>query len=263
MELLIPSTFGTNERDEKLLVQRISNLARAIAIFGVDHVTIYKDEDPKADEERNAELIEKYLGYAECPPYLRKQLIPRDPDLEYASILTPLQILSHGYSDEFREGAVMDVENGESVINAGLDDPVTLPYELEEDARVTLMQQDGDWTPIDYRDLDTFWTFTVQNLRQPLGEILDERSVPVIGTSVKGEGISAFQQADHSDREDAVIVFGSAWRGIYELCDRGDCEEDQFDGIYNFVPHQHTETVRTSEAVPIVLGIINALHHEL
>ncbi len=258
MELFIPSTFAINERDEKLLVYRVGNLARAISIFGVDTVTIYKDDDPKADEERNAELMEKYLHYAECPPYLRKALIPRDPDLEYASILPPLQIISHGYEDRFREGVVTD-SNEESVVDVGLDDPVTITTAVEEGSRITVMSTDDGWELIDPRNIDGFWTFTIDNDRRPLGDILDEREHPIIGTSAHGDPLSTFKETDYTDRKDIGIVFGSAWRGIYDLAERGDCTLDQFDGTYNFVPEQHTETVRTSEAVPIVLSVINAL----
>lgn len=260
MEVLIPSTFAINERDDKLLVYRIGNLARNLAIFGVDTVTIYQDDDPKADEERNAELIEKYLRYAECPPYLRKALIPRDPDLQYANILPPLQILSHGYEEQFREGVVTERTDTGSTVDVGLDDPVSIPATVEEGSRVTVMDTEEGWELIDPRDIGGFWTFQIENDRRPLGEILQEREQPVIGTSAKGEPLNRFQESGYVE-EDFVLVFGSAWRGIYDLADRGDCTTDQLDGIYNFVPAQHTKTVRTAEAVTIVLGIINAFRN--
>lgn len=258
MELFIPSTFAINERDEKLLVYRIGNLARAVSIFGVDTVTIYRDDDSKADEERNAALMEKYLDYAECPPYLRKALIPHDPDLQYASILPPLQIISHGYSDQFREGVVTD-SDPETVVDVGLDDPVTIPTDVEDGSRVTVMNTEDGWELIDPRNIDGFWTFTVENDRRQLGDVLADREQPIIGTSAHGDPLDAFSTSAYSSRGDIGIVFGSAWRGVYDLADRGDCSMDQFDGTYNFIPEQQTKTVRTSEAVSIVLSVINAL----
>lgn len=257
MHLFIPSTFATDERDEKLLVQRIGQLARSAAIFGADTVTIYRDEDPKADEERNAELMEKYLQYAECPPYLRKALIPHDPDLKYASILPPLQILSHGYENEFREGVVTNVTEDSSTIDVGLAQPATIEEPLEEEMRVTVMRAEDSWELIDRNDIDGFWTFDIRNERAPLGDLLGALELPVVGTSAKGDPLTAFKESGYVE-QDVALVFGSAWRGIYDLIDRGDCTEDQFEGIYNFIPAQHTKTVRTSEAVPIVLGVINA-----
>lgn len=264
MELLVPSTYAINERDERLKVQRIGNLARAAATFGVDTITIYRDEDPKADEERNAEIMEKYLQYAETPPYLRKSLIPHDPDLQYANILPPLQIMSHGYSERFREGAIIDSGNGTLTVEVGLDEPVAVQIPegtvVEEGARVTTMQTENGWELIEPHDIDGFWTFDIRNDRRDLGAVFEETTVPVIGTSAKGDPLSTYRDSDYV-HSDIALVFGSAWRGIYELIERGDCRAEQFDGMYNFIPNQHTKTVRTGEAVPVVLGIVNAFHH--
>lgn len=257
MELLIPSTFGLDERDDKLKVYKYGRLARAISVFGVDTVTIYRDEDPKADEERNAELLRKHLEYAETPPYLRKALIPRDPDLENASILPALQIISHGYSDRFREAVVEESGDGASVLDAGLDDPVEVAEELEEGSRVTVAMGDEPHT-VDPAAIEGFWTFTVQNERADLGTVIGDRDVPVIGTSRHADPLTSFIYGRGMDR-DFALAFGSAWRGIYDLAERGDVAEDQFEGLYDFVPGQQTRTVRTAEAVPIVLGVINAL----
>lgn len=255
--MLVPSTFGLDERDEKLKVYKFGSLARAVSIFGVEAVTIYRDEDPKADEERNAELLQKHLEYAETPPYLRKELIPKDPDLQYASILPALQIISHGYSDRFREAVVEDVEEGRSILDAGLEEKVEVDSELEEGARVTLSMDDGPML-VDPQDIEGFWTFTVRNERKDLGEVVEGMDIPVVGTSRHGDPLASFIYGRGMD-EDFALAFGSAWRGLYELIDRGDCEEDQFEGIYDFVPGQQTKSVRTAEAVPIVLSVINAL----
>ncbi len=257
MEVLIPSTFGLDERDDKLKVYKYGQLARSISIFGVDRVTIYRDEDPKADEERNAELLQKHLEYAETPPYLRKALIPRDPDLQNASILPALQIISHGYSERFREAVVEESREGGSVLDAGLDEPVEVAEELPEGGRVTVAMDD---TPhvIDAAGIEGFWTFTVANERKDLGEVVAERDVPVVGTSRHGDPLTSFVYGRGMDR-DFALAFGSAWRGIPDLAERGDVDEDQFEGIYDFVPGQQTRTVRTAEAVPIVLAVISAL----
>lgn len=259
MHVYVPSTFGMDERDEKLKVFKYGRLARAISIFGAERIVIYRDEDPKGDEERNAELMRKYLEYAEAPPYLRKALIPHDPDLEYASIMPALQILSHGYADRFREAVVEDVEDGRAVLDAGLEEPVEITGDLDEGARVTLAMEEPPRV-IDGDAIEGFWTFDVDERRADLGEVLEEETRPVIGTSRHGEDLSAFASSRYVD-EEVALVFGSAWRGIPDLVERGDCREDQFAGTFDFVPGQHTRTVRTAEAVPVVLGVINALRN--
>lgn len=256
MELLIPSTFGLDERDDKLKVYKWGQLARAVSIFGVERIVIYRDEDPKSDEERNAELLQKHLEYAETPPYLRKALIPHDEDLANASILPALQIISHGYSDRFREAVVEDVDDGTAVLEAGLDEPVEVAAAVEEGERVTVAMDGPEL--IDPRDIEGFWTFTVENRREDLGTVIDSMEIPVVGTSRHGDPITSFVYGRNMD-EDFAVAFGSAWRGVYELAERGDVDEDQFEGVYDFVPGQQTKTVRTGEAVPIVLSVINAL----
>lgn len=259
MHLLIPSTYAIDERDDRLRVQTYGRLARAAAIFGVDHITIYRDDDPKSDEQENARLLKKYLEYAECPPYLRKALIPYDPDLEYANIMPALQIISHGYSDEFREAVVEQVEDGESVLDAGLDADVRVSEPLSEGERITLHMGEEP-TVIDPDAIEGFWTFTVEETRDDLGTVIDGLEQPVIGTSRKGEPLSSFAESRFV-HEDVALAFGSAWRGIPALIDRGDCTGDQFAAMINFVPGQETKTVRTAEAVPVTLGITNALRH--
>ncbi|MCJ7478576.1 MAG: hypothetical protein MUP63_00160 [Candidatus Nanohaloarchaeota archaeon QJJ-7] len=257
MEILIPSTFGLDERDEKLKVYKFGELARAISIFGVEQVTIYRDEDPKSDEEGNAELLKKHLEYAETPPYLRKALIPHDEDLSNASILPALQIISHGYSDRFREAVVDESGGGTSVLNAGLDEPVELDEDLTEGERLTLSTEEEPHV-IDRDSIEGFWTFDVRNERKDLGEVVEDLDNPVVGTSRQGDPLTSFIYGRGMD-EDFALAFGSAWRGLYDLEERGDLDTDNLEGTYNFAPGQHTKTVRTSEAVPIVLGVINAL----
>ncbi|MFB6076864.1 MAG: putative RNA uridine N3 methyltransferase [Candidatus Nanohaloarchaea archaeon] len=257
MDLYIPSTFGVDQRDDKLKVAAYGRLARAAAIFGVDRLVIYRDDDPKTDEARNAELLEKYLSYAETPPYLRKELIPRDPDLEYASIMPALQIVSHGYTDEFREAAVVETGEGRSVVEAGLDDRVELPEEVPEGTRLTLHMGEEPRI-VDPANIDGFWTFTVENRREDLGDVVSESTVPVVGTSRHGDPLPAFADSRFVDM-DIGLAFGSAWRGLPDLIDRGDCSSEDFAGMYDFVPGQETKTVRTEEAVEIVLGVVNGL----
>ena len=131
MEVLIPSTFAGEERDNKIFTFKVGQLARIIGIFGVNKVTIYRDYDKKLKDKLNAQKIEKTLKYIECPPYLRKFLIPFDKDLKDANVLPALQIPSHGYSEEFREGYVIKSGNP-SIVFCGLKEPVEISENLEK-----------------------------------------------------------------------------------------------------------------------------------
>lgn len=259
MDLLLPSTFGADERDMKNRVVKYGIAARTAAIFGYDRIIIYKDTDPKIDQQRSAELFRKYLEYAECPPYLRKELIPKDEDLQYANIMPALQVRSHGYEDSIREAAIVEAEDGELTIEAGLSDTVTAYGDHEAGERVTVRVIDRDTAEIIDRDeIDGYWTFDIEERNQKLGEVLESDDVtgPVIGTSAHGEDVR-----DHEDElrglDDHVLVFGSAWRGIPSLAERGDLDLDQVDHLIDFVPNQRTKTVRTEEALGVCAGILN------
>ena len=254
MELLVPSTFGADERDMKIRAVKYGILARTASIFGAERITIYEDPDEKLDTRRSAEIIEKYLNYAETPPYMRKKLIPFDEDLKYANILPALQIDSHGYSDRFREAVITGVEEGVAEAEAGLENPVTVYGDFEEDQRVTLkMIGDGNAKVIDSSELDRYWTFKVVNDSRNLEEVLEEREGSIIGTSAHGEDYRDYGISSE-EIEEGHIVFGSAWRGIPSMAKRGNVSMESFDYMLNFVPEQNTRTVRTEEALMICLS---------
>lgn len=252
MELIVPSTFGADERDMKMRAVKYGFLARAASIFGAEKITIFEDEDDSINTDRSSELLKKYLEYAETPPYLRKKLIPFDEDLKYANILPALQTTSHGYSDNFREAYVKNVENGEATVEAGLEEDIKVYGDLEEGQRITVkMIGEREGKVIDSDELDTYWTYEVSNTGKKLGSVLEKRDATVLGTSAHGDD---YRETEFETSGEISIVFGSAWRGIPSLVDRGDVDRDQFDHLLNLVPEQNTRTVRTEEALMICLA---------
>jgi predicted SPOUT superfamily RNA methylase MTH1 len=257
MDLLVPSTFGADERDTKQRIVKYGMLARAASVFGAERIIIYDDPDDRIDTRRSAAVLEKHLVYAECPPYLKRELIPYDEDLENANILPPLQIESHGYNDTFREAVVLEADEGELTLEAGLENDLTAYGDREEGERLTVKVIEGDRAQIiDSDSLDRYWGFAVENRDQTLGDVLDTLEKPVIATSRHGDGLH--NRADEvRDLATPAVVFGSAWRGIPDMVDRGDLTEDQYDLLVNCVPGQHTKTVRTEEALFSCLSLFN------
>ena len=249
MELLVPSTFGADERDMKLRAVKYGILARTASIFGVNKITIYEDPDEKINTEKSGRLMEKYLNYAETPPYLRKDLIPFDKDLKYANILPALQTVSHGYSDSFREAVVKEVDNGVAKLDAGLEENIEAYGDLKEGERITIkMTGKREAKPVDKDDIGMYWSFEVVNDRRKLGDVLKDKKGDIIVTSAHGED---YRETDLELGENPKVVFGSAWRGIPSMIERGDLERDQIDRMVNFIPEQKTKTVRTEEALLI------------
>lgn len=264
MEVLIPSTFAAEERDPKLKTLKIGRLARAIAIFGIEQVTIYKDQDPKLDERRNATILRKVLNYAECPPYLRRDLIPLDDDLQYANVLPALKIPSHGYPQseqqkQYREAVVKEKRGSKAVLDAGLEEKVAA-HGFKTGERVTVrLKETGVAEKVDQGQIPGFWTYEVNVGGQTLGQLLQGKDKAIVGTSRYGSPLEEARE-DLKALEDYVLVFGSAWRGLYTMIDReqGLAKED-FDLIVNTIPGQNVSTVRTDEALLVSLGILNSL----
>lgn len=259
MDLLVPSTYAADERDMRIRTVKYGQLARVAAIYGYDRVIIYKDNDPKIDQQRSAELIQKHLETAECPPYLRKQLIPKDEDLQYASLLPPLQMRSHGYEKELREAVITEAEGGELQLEAGLESTVTAYGDHQEGERVTARIIDQDTAEIIERgEIDGFWTFDVEERNQKLGEAIRDIEAPVIGTSAHGDPVH-----DHADAvrdlDDFGVAFGSAWRGIPDMAERGDLELEQLTMMVDCITDQHAETVRTEEALFICSAVLDCI----
>jgi len=263
MEILIPSTFGSEERDPKLIAFKIGQIARACGIFGVKKIIIYRDSDEKVNTKLTSVRIEKFLKYLECPPYLRKLLIPYDKDLREANVLSPLQIPAHGYSETYREGVVLKNQNP-SIVEAGFKNPVEINQNLKKGSRVTLEKTDLGFKLAE--KIHGFWTFKIENIDLDLKTILQEKRKEkkiIIGTSKIGEKISKVKsQIKKLDFENVVLVFGCAWRGVQEILKNCNVSESElktyFDFIINLVPEQHTKTVRTEEALIIGLGLFNS-----
>jgi len=129
--------------------------------------------------------------------------------------------------------------------------------DYDEGERVTVkVIEDGRAQIIDSDDLNDFWTFEVENRDEPLGNVINDLDKPVIGTSFHGEHVGDVE-SNLKEFDDSAVVFGSAWRGIPSMIERGDLDEEQIDLLVNFIPNQHTKTVRTEEALYICLSVLD------
>src|SRR5713101_3042965 len=122
LSVALPASFTRDVPHLREKTGRVGLIARSLAIFRVDEVVIYKDQNDSSSV-REASLFEKLLSFQETPQYLRRALFKQDPDLQFSGILPPLRIPSHpNIADprigEIREGLV--VESGaSSMVNAG------------------------------------------------------------------------------------------------------------------------------------------------
>ena len=88
--IAIPSSVIAEAADLREKTRKIGYIGRAAAIFRVEEIVIYMD-----DNIHNLELVYNVLRYQETPPYLRKRLIPRIRELSEVGVLPPLKTPHH------------------------------------------------------------------------------------------------------------------------------------------------------------------------
>lgn len=149
-----------NAQSPELRTYLAGQIARALAVFNVDEVVIFDDEQREDEAERSKKTTEgvfqgigkhgqscvqlaRILQYLECPQYLRKHFFPIHKDLKYAGVLNPTDMPHHLRATEksqYREGVVIDRpphKNG-SLANVGLAKDVILDKVINPGVRVTV-----------------------------------------------------------------------------------------------------------------------------
>ncbi|MCS4542270.1 MAG: RNA-binding protein [Euryarchaeota archaeon] len=275
--ILIPASLVSEVRDLKIRTFKVGQIARAAAIFRVNEIVVYHDNDPNVkDQERDGDFIVLVLNYMETPQYLRKILFPVHPWLKYAGVLPPLRTPHHPIEDKFsmvqageiREGCVTEVTSEGALVDVGLDQLVLVTSpNLKPKARVTIRITDMERPlgEIIRRDeISQYWGYCVKNSKKPLGMTVKELKPDfVIGTSKNAPFIQELKQEileKLKKIKNCVILFGSPFAGIDEILAREKLTRSEIAGItINTIPNQGTETVRTQEAVFATLALLNTL----
>lgn len=253
---------------------KIGLLARGAAIFRVEEVAVYLDVDG-AECRRSLDLVCKVLEYVSSPQYLRKILFKRDPELKFVGILPPLRTPDHPLVTrmanlrigEYREGAVLSSNGGESTVEIGVEHPLRVRGSFEIGARVTTRVIDppnGLGEIVDRDGVDVYWGFRVSAHRSSLGGLLRGRKRDaVIAASRFGKPVTAIWGELSellSKSRDVLMVFGSPSEGIAAILARENVNlEASVDAVVNTVPLQGTATIRTEEAVIASLAVFDTM----
>ena len=271
LTIALPSSFTQDVPHLREKTGRVGMLARALAIFRADEITIYDDTSGK-DAQREGRLLEMLLSYLETPPYLRRALFPRHPDLQFAGTLPPLRTPNHPdpsppEAGQLREGVV--VESGEtSKINAGLRNLVDVPLRLKVSDRVSLrlsrVSPNLQGELVDPTKLAIYWGFKVTRANSKLSDLVRSRKQDLtISTSRKGRNVRDVM-TDLALRWKSsrypLLLFGSRDEGVPEILSREGTDVSKLADLnLNMIPHQGVETVRTEEAVLATLALLNVL----
>ena len=254
----------------------IGLIARAAAIFRVTEILVFSD-NLSADQNRDRNLIVTLLSYVETPQYLRKRLFKLKPELRYAGILPPLRTPHHPLErrakklklGEYREGAVVSVNDSGSLIDVGVERPLPLPdVQLSVNRRVTIKVTKTGKNPelalAKKGEIGSYWGYIVKSSKGSFGQLTKTYHYDlVIATSKLGTPLLDItdELAERWKKSGKVLVaFGAPTKGLQEIVSQENLSLDKVaDFIINTISNQGTETVRTEEALYAYLALLNSI----
>lgn len=270
VSVFIPDSFLSEASDLKLKTYKTGVIGRALAVFNVDQIVIYKDFSQKDDKfVVDADFMADVLGYMNTPQYLRKKAYPIKSELKHVGILPPLRTPYHPTDSdvkvgEFRQGFTVKRTKKGTFVDIGMEGKDNLAFCKEQlsvnkifSFKVTKVAKEVIITPDEPDDI--YWGYEILSTHKSLKNSLKlVKPDFVVETTRYADTINSIfnefeEKLDSADK--FAIVFGGPYSSITE-----DLEGFSWDLIkVNAVPSQGTETVRTEEAVISTLSIINML----
>ncbi len=255
----MPASVLSVEQDLRDKTYKAGIISRALAIFRVDEVNIYLDEDSTASDQ---ELLVKLLRYQTIPSHLKKKAVPVDSDLKYSGILPPLNLPNHLPPRKLKQGDVLDVlveskAKDECKVYLGEEGygrlrPCT--YNSGDIVTARVAGVSGGSIELEPTSWGNVYTgYSVTKGGPLLEELLKAKShgYAVVGTSKYG--VVEYSQLRALSGRPTTLVLGGPKSGLIQFTGHR-----LYDVLINAAPHQGTETLRTEEALLASLAILNA-----
>ncbi len=276
VSIFIPDSFLSETSDLKIKTSKIGVIGRALALFKIDQIVIYKDLSQNDDKYvTDADFMADVLGYMDTPQYLRKKVFPIRSELKHVGILPPLRTPHHPTESDLKvgdyrqgftvkrnkKGTYIDIGMKSDSGMKGMENLAFCKEQLSVNKvfsfRVTKLAKEVIVTP-DEPD-DVYWGYKTLSTHKSLKNSLKLVNPDfVVETTRYADTInSIFNEFEEKlDKVDNIaIVFGGPYSSISE-----DLSGFSWDLVkLNTIPSQGTETVRTEEAVISTLSIINML----
>ena len=270
ISVAIPDSCLSDEHTLRDKTVKISQIARASAIFRVKTIYLYQDRDTQA-KKADRILIKLILRYLDTPQYLRKTLFPHMRELRYAGLLPPIKAPHHKEwhhmkatkEGEIRVGVVVKVKD-KLFVDVGLGPLIPLEGKASIGAKLNVKLKssfpDLRAEKIDQQEITSYWGFQVYEARS-LKTLLDELGDSVIIiTSRQGKLLKNFKfqlSNELAFKKKLLLVFGSPRKGVHQILSSEGHGISSYQFIVNMFPHQGTQTVRLEEAFFGALAIIN------
>jgi predicted SPOUT superfamily RNA methylase MTH1 len=273
ISVLLPTSLAADAPDLRQKTVRVGSIGRALAVFRVEKVCIYADDDPNLkNQAEETELITMLLRYMETPQYLRKLLLHHTEELRYAGLLPPLRTPHHPLQSEknrpgdYREGVVVEVSKNQSLLEIGLPEKAVIGERLRVGQRLTLRlgKKSGDQilaTQVTRGEISEYWGYEVLRAKSLAEGLKVLKADCSIGTSRRGQDLSAVHAMESGKPRNVAVAFGGPYAGLFEICERQGVDANKlFDAVMNTIPNQGTATVRTEEALIATLAVLNVLN---
>lgn len=278
ISIALPASVLGISDDLRLKTIRAGLIGRAAAVFMVDEIIIYLD-DERSESSENQRLFSKLLRYMAVPQYLRRMIFKKEEDLRFVGLLPPLKIPSHTVPSTLKEVApgsfrlsfVLKKSGGGLILEAGLErrfiaPPPKPPLDAKPGDMVLIRVKETSKCSAEIVDTNTspfYLGYRVVAPKATLGRCLGTLDAVKIGTSKYGvlawEKTRELKELISKDGR-VLVAFGSPSKGLREiLAMEGIKIEDVFDIVLNIVDKQGTETIRTEEAILITLPLVTAL----
>ncbi|MEM4311447.1 MAG: putative RNA uridine N3 methyltransferase [Nitrososphaerales archaeon] len=250
---------------------KLGIISRAISIFRVERVNIYRD---LLEAKGEYDLIEKILKYQNTPQYLRKRLFLKEKELKFAGLLPPLRTPHHKLLvplKEIKEGEVRQgysfKKGGKFYVDLGLEKIFPLEDKKKEEGIVNV-KFFGRFPnlyvkKIDKSEIKDYWGYEVKYYTSLKSLLSSHEGSFLLLTSKYGKDISQHMKEiidGLRSKNSLLLVFGSPRRGLFEIMRKeGINIKDYEPYIYNTLPDQGVETVRVEEALISTLAILNLI----
>lgn len=266
VSIFIPNSFLAETKDLKLKTSKVGLIGRALAVFEVDQVIVYKDLSiPDEKQTNDGDFIAEILNYMNTPQYLRKKAIPIKSELRHVGILPPLRAPHHPTEQpklgDYRQGFTVKRNKKGTFVDIGMDKLAFCKEQLTVNKifsfKITKFAKEVIVTPDEPDDI--YWGYETVSTNKGLKNSLKLTSPDlVVETTRYADTIdSVFNdlKSKVNSSNHIAIVFGGPYSSIGENIESGLWETIQL----NTIPNQGTETVRTEEAVISTLAIFNIL----
>ena len=267
LTIAIPSTSLSDCADLRQKTAKVGQIARALAIYRVDKVVVYKTNRSTTDQIQDSNLLLKLLRYIDTPQYLRRKIFPRSPALQFAGILPPLRTRSHPLYvklSELSEGEIrwgIQVHHGK--IDIGLERSISYPESISEREptlfRIIKKIPSIRLERITREETEVYFGFEVDESNDLTEYLKSENNSVRIGLSRKGVQYHPLKdnvEAMAKNNRSVVIALGGPRYGIRDLVKSKDDLKNNIDFWINTIQDQGTETVRLEEALHASLAII-------